>query len=138
MEHIEQTFQSVNDWATHTGQGIQEDNTDNFCAAVEKKSQYYFDLLDIFYDHASAQPWVSLDQMKTCKAMHSSPRRAACRMNYLDSDSSEDDKDNENDEHGHDREEAVEALASARSMIGDLKRDTSMNKDGDDQDETIQ
>ena len=31
----------------------------------------------------------------------------------------------------------MKALASARSMIGDLERDTSMNKDKDDQDKTI-
>ena len=59
-------------------------------------------------------------------------------MNYLDSDSSEEDKDSKNDKHDQHKEEVVKALASARSVIGDLERDTSMNKDEDDQDETIE
>ena len=54
-EHIELMFQSVHDWGTHAGQGIQEDDPDNFCAAVEKRCQFYFELLDIFSNHASAQ-----------------------------------------------------------------------------------
>ena len=52
LEHIEQQFQSAYDWATNTGQGIEEDDPDSFCAAVEKRCQYYFDLLDIFSDYA--------------------------------------------------------------------------------------
>ena len=99
IEPIEQTFWSAHDWATHTSQGIEEDNPDSFHATVEKRCQYYFDLLDIFADHASAQPWVSSDRMETSKAMHTSPRRVAHRMNYLESDSSDEDKDKENDEH---------------------------------------
>ena len=37
----------------NTGQGIQEDDPDDFCATVEKRCQFYFDLLDIFSDCAS-------------------------------------------------------------------------------------
>ena len=70
--------------------------------------------------------------------MHISPRRTVHRMNYLDLDSSEEDKDKDNDEDDQNREEAVKGLASVRSMIGNLKRDTSMNKDEDDQDETVE
>ena len=44
IECIVLMFWSVQDWGTHTGQGIQEDNPDNFCAAVEKRCQFYFDL----------------------------------------------------------------------------------------------
>ena len=110
----------------------------NFHAAVEKRCQFYFDLLDIFCDHTSAQPWASLDQMKTSKAMCTSPRRAAHRMNYLDPDSSEEDNSNKNDEHDQNREEVVKALASARSVIGNQERATSMNEDEDDQDGTIE
>ena len=69
LKHIKQQFQSAHDWATHTGQGIEEDDPDSFHAAVEKGCQYYFDLLDIFSDHASVQPQVSLDGMATSKAM---------------------------------------------------------------------
>ena len=35
IEHIEQQFQSAHNWATHTGQGIEEDDPDSFCATVE-------------------------------------------------------------------------------------------------------
>ena len=59
-------------------------------------------------------------------------------MNYLDSDSSEEDKDNENAKHDQHKEEMEKALASARSVIGDVERDTSMNKDEDNKDETIE
>ena len=39
MEHIEQQFQSAHGSATHTGQGIEEDDPDRFHAAVEKRCQ---------------------------------------------------------------------------------------------------
>ena len=76
--------------------------------------------------------------MKTIKAMHTSPRRAACNMNYLDSDSSQEDNDSKNDELDQNREEVVKALVRVRSMIDDLERHTSMNEDEDDQDETVE
>ena len=63
IEHIEQQFQSAHNWATYTDQGIEEDDPNSFHAALEKRCQYYFDLWEIFSDHASVQPWVSLDQM---------------------------------------------------------------------------
>ena len=53
-EHIEQQFWSAHDCATHTGQGIEEDDPDSICTAVEKRCHYYFDLLDVLSDHASA------------------------------------------------------------------------------------
>ena len=60
----------------HTGQGIKEDDPDSFHAAVKKRGQYYFDLLEIFSDCASAQPQVSLDQMGKSRATptHTCPR----------------------------------------------------------------
>ena len=59
-------------------------------------------------------------------------------MNYLDSDSSQEDNDSKNDELDQNREEAVKALVSVRSIIDDLERHTSMNEDEDDQDETVE
>ena len=58
IEHIEQKFWSAHNWASHTGQGIEEDDPSSFCAAVEKRCQYYFDLLEIFSDCASVQPQI--------------------------------------------------------------------------------
>ena len=138
IEHIEQQFQCAHKWTTHNGQGIEEDDPNSFHAAGENRCQYYFDLLEIFFDCASAQPWVSSDQMEASKAtpMHTSPRRAPHKMNYLESDSSDEDKCDENAQpDDQDREEAVEALASARSVIGALERGKSMNED---EDETIE
>ena len=135
IEHIEQQFQSAHDWAAHTGQGIEEDDPDSFCADVEKRCQYYSDLLEIFSDHASAQPDISSDWMKNSKATPTctTPRRTPHRMNYLESDSSNEDKSDENallDD--QDREEVVEALANARAMIGALERGKSMKEDKDE------
>ena len=76
--------------------------------------------------------------MATSKAMptHTSPRRAAHKMIYLESDSSDEDKSDENAlSDDQDRGEVAEALANARSMIGALERGKSMNKD---KDETIE
>ena len=67
--------------------------------------------------------------------MHTSPRRDPCKMNYLESDSSDKDKSDENVlSDDQDREEAAGALANARSMIGALERGKSMKED---EDETI-
>ena len=133
IEHVEQQFQSAHNWATHTGQGI-EDDPDSFHAAVEKRCQYYFDLLETFSDHASAQPWVSLDQMGKSKVMPActSPRRAPCEMNYSESHSSDKDKSNENAlSDDQDREEVAGALTNARSVNGALERGISMKEDKD-------
>ena len=135
IEHIEQQFHSAHDWATHTGQGIQEDDPNGFCAALEKRFQYYFDLLEIFSDHASVQPQVSLDQMHKSMAMpmRTSPRRALCKTNYLELDSSDEEKSNEDASlDNQDSKDAVEALANARSIIGALERGKSMKEDEDE------
>ena len=134
IEYKGQQFQSPHNWATHIGQGIEEDNPNSLCAAVEKRYQCHFDLLDIFSDHVSVQPRVSFNQMATSKAtpMHTSPRTAACKTCYLESDSSNEDKSDENAlSEDQDREEVAEALANARSVIGALERCKSMNKDKD-------
>ena len=138
IEHIEQQFQSAHDWATHTSQGIEEDDPNSLCAAVEERCQYYFDLLELFSDHASVQPQVSLDQMEDSKAMPTCthPRRPPHKTNYLSLDSSNEDKSDENASlDDQDREEVAEALANARSMIGALARGKSMKED---EDETIE
>ena len=101
---------------------------------MEKRCHYYFDLLEIFSDHASAHSLVSLDQMEECKAMPTctSPRRASCKMNYLELDSSDKEKSDENasldDQFS---KEVVEALVNARSMIA-LERGKSMKEDKDE------
>ena len=105
---------------------------------MEKRCQYYFDLLEIFSEHSSVQPWVGSDQMQKSKAMPTctSPRRALCKMNNLELDSSDEEKSDENTLlDNQDREEVAEALANARSIIDAQERGKSMKED---EDETIE
>ena len=99
---------------------------------MEKRCQFYFDLLEIFSGHASVQPWVSSDWMEISKAIPTctSPRRSPCKMNYLEFDSSDKDKSDENaSSDDEDREEVAEALVNARSIIGALERGKYMKED---------
>ena len=65
--------------------------------------------------------------------MHTSPRRPPCKMNYLESDSSDKEKSNKNaSSDDQEREESVETLANARSLIGALESDKSMKEDKDE------
>jgi hypothetical protein len=57
ISHIEKSFRLAHDFAnTETGQGLQENNWGEFDDAVRRKCPYYFDLLEIFGDRASAKP----------------------------------------------------------------------------------
>lgn len=60
IAHIEKSFRTAHDFAnTETGQGLQENEKGEFDDAVLKKCQYYFDLLEVFGDRASAKPKVT-------------------------------------------------------------------------------
>ena len=67
ITHIEKAFRAAHDIAnTETGQGLQESDKGEFDDAVMKKCRYYFDLLEIFGDRASAKPKVtSADNLDT-------------------------------------------------------------------------
>jgi hypothetical protein len=57
IAHIEKSFRLAHDFAnTETGQGLQENNWGEFDDAVRRKCPYYFDLVEIFGDRASAKP----------------------------------------------------------------------------------
>jgi len=57
ISHIEKSFRSAHDFAnSETGQGLKESNWGEFDDAVRSKCPFYFDLLDIFGDRASAKP----------------------------------------------------------------------------------
>jgi hypothetical protein len=57
MSHIEKCFRMAHDFAnTETGQGLQENDPGEFDEAVKGKCPYYFDLIEIFGDRASAKP----------------------------------------------------------------------------------
>ena len=67
ISHIEKAFSAAHDFAnTETGQGLKENDTGEFDDAVRRKCLYYFDLLEIFGDRASAKPKVtSLDNLSS-------------------------------------------------------------------------
>jgi hypothetical protein len=57
IAHIEKSFRCAHDWAnTETGQGLKENDPRAFDDAVKGKCSFYFDLLEIFGDRASAKP----------------------------------------------------------------------------------
>ena len=62
IESIESQFKACHDWANETGQGVLErDGFSTFEEACIKKFPYYFVLLDVFGDRASARPSVTSD-----------------------------------------------------------------------------
>jgi hypothetical protein len=57
ISHIEKSFRCAHDFAnTETGQGLKENDPSAFDEAVKGKCIFYFDLLEIFGDRASATP----------------------------------------------------------------------------------
>jgi hypothetical protein len=57
ITHIEDSFRSAHDFAhTETGAGLQKEDEGSFRDAVLKKCPWYYDLLEIFQDRASARP----------------------------------------------------------------------------------
>ena len=115
--HIEQQFQSGHDWAIHTGQGIKED--------IQTASM-------LLWKRDVNSTTSSKFGSDAKKPMHMSPRRALCKTNYLELDSSDKEKSDENAPlDGQDREEVAEPLANARSIIGALERGKSMKEDKD-------
>jgi hypothetical protein len=57
ISHIEKSFRCAHDFAnTETGQGLKENDPAAFDEAVKGKCIFYFDLLAIFGDRASATP----------------------------------------------------------------------------------
>jgi hypothetical protein len=65
IEHIESCFKSAHDFSfTETGAGLKEkDDATDFNEAVLKKCPWYFDLLPIFQDRASARPKMTSDEL---------------------------------------------------------------------------
>jgi hypothetical protein len=57
IQHIERTFRDAHVFATsETGAGVKENSEGTFEEIVKKKCPYYYDLLDIMSDRASAKP----------------------------------------------------------------------------------
>jgi hypothetical protein len=57
IQHIERSFREAHIFATsETGAGVKADDEGNFKEIVEKKCPYYYDLVDIMSDRASAKP----------------------------------------------------------------------------------
>lgn len=57
VKHIEDQFRRAHDWAhTETGTGLQNEDQGSFNDSIRKMCPYYFDLLEVFGDRASAKP----------------------------------------------------------------------------------
>lgn len=57
VQHIEEQFRRAHDWAnTETGTGLQREDKGNFNDSIRKMCPYYFDILEVFGDRASAKP----------------------------------------------------------------------------------
>lgn len=57
IQHIEKSFKNAHDFAySETGAGLKENDEGGFNDAVIRLCSYYFDLLDLFADRASARP----------------------------------------------------------------------------------
>jgi hypothetical protein len=64
IKHIETSFRSAHDFAfTETGAGLKETDEGNFRDIILKKCPWYFDLLPIFQDRASAKPRLTSDDL---------------------------------------------------------------------------
>jgi hypothetical protein len=93
ISHIEKAFRAAHDFAnTETGQGLKENDTGEFDDAVRRKCLYYFDLLEIFGDRASAKPKVtSLDNLSSSDDENDNEDDDSSSNGYSD--------DDDNDEH---------------------------------------
>jgi hypothetical protein len=59
IAHNKKSFRCAHDWSnTETGRRLKEDNPRAFDEAVKGKCVFYFDMVDIFGDRASAKPKV--------------------------------------------------------------------------------
>jgi hypothetical protein len=57
IRHLEDAFKKAHDWSnTETGAGLQEKDKRSFDQALLHKCPFYFDLLPVFGDRASAKP----------------------------------------------------------------------------------
>jgi hypothetical protein len=62
IEYIENSFRKAHDWTTtETGTGLQEHDVGTFRQSVERICPYYYTLVDVFADRASAQPTIRSD-----------------------------------------------------------------------------
>ena len=90
ITHIETCFRSAHDFAfTETGAGIKETDEGNFRDIILKKCPWYFDLLDIFKDRASAKPKMTSDELDSEEDVSPSD------TNFSDDDDDNDDGDDD-------------------------------------------
>jgi hypothetical protein len=66
IEHIESSFKSAHDFSnTETGAGLKDNNEGTFKEIVLRKCPWYYDLLDIFNDRASAKAKMTSDELES-------------------------------------------------------------------------
>ena len=64
ITNIEDSFKAAHDWAYQTGAGLKDDNPGQFHDYIKKKCPYYFDLLTVMQDRATARPQTTSDTIE--------------------------------------------------------------------------
>ena len=91
IQHLERQFRDAYDFCnTETGQGLEENDPEGFEGAVRKICLYYFDLLEIFGDHACAQPKITSND-----DLDSSGSEIVLKKHDMDDDEEDDDDDDD-------------------------------------------
>ena len=73
IQAMESAFRYAHDWINNTGEGVRErDGPVTFEEAVKKRFSYYYDLVDVMSDRASARPRASTDTMNMANSDTSS------------------------------------------------------------------
>jgi hypothetical protein len=89
IQHLERQFRDAYDFCnTEMGQGLEENDPEGFEGAVRKICLYYFDLLEIFGDHACAQPKITSND-----DLDSSGSEIMLKKHDMDDDDEDDDDD---------------------------------------------
>ena len=63
IQYIEKSWKRAHDWINQTGQGVKEDDPDNFEEAVLKYCRLYYILLDVMYSRSSSNALATTDDL---------------------------------------------------------------------------
>ena len=63
ISNIEDMFKEAHDWAHQTGVGVREEDPGQFNDYIKQKCPYYFDLIEVMQDRATARPQLTSDSI---------------------------------------------------------------------------
>jgi hypothetical protein len=119
IQAMEGAFRDAHDWVNNTGVGVLErDGQVTFEEAVTKRFVYYYDLVDVMSERASARPKASTDTMTMVPSSSSSS-------------SSEDDDDDDDD----DGVIVVSAPAAAKKTSTEEEQEKEATEEEDEEQE---